>query len=181
MLSEWESFYLLTGSAAAALIGLLFIVATLMTDVPQSSAERGDKFYMTPIVFHLCVILVLSAMALAPVLTASVFGIACGLAAVVGVAYGAYVFQGIFNVRAEVTPHWSDKYCYGLGPTLAYVALALIAFGFLRNREWTAAGVASVLVVLLLLGIRNAWDLVTYLAPKQSEAAASIEDANKPA
>ena len=135
---------------------------------------------MTPIVFHLCMILVLSAMALAPVLTASVFGIACGLAAVAGVAYGAYVFQGIFNVRAEVAPHWSDKYCYGLGPTLAYVALAMIAFGFLRNREWAATGVAAVLVVLLLLGIRNAWDLVTYLAPKQGETAPPKKGSAKP-
>jgi hypothetical protein len=169
MLMEWESFYLLTGSAAGALIGLLFIVATLMTDVDRTSAERGDKFYMTPIVFHLCVILVLSAMALAPVLTVSVFGIVCCLAALAGVAYGAYVFQGIFTVRGEITPHWSDKYLYAVGPTLAYVALGIIAFGFLRNREWAAAGVATVLVALLLLGIRNAWDLVTYLAPKKSD------------
>ncbi len=176
MLREWETFYLLTGSAAAALIGLLFIVATLMTGVPRSSAERGDKFSMTPIIFHLCVIVVLSAMALAPVLTAPVLGMACGLAALAGVAYGAYVFQGIFNVRAEVAAHWSDKYTYGVGPTLAYMALGTIAFGFLRNREWAASGVAAVLVVLLLLGIRNAWDLVTYLAPQQDEPATPKDD-----
>ena len=69
MLADWESFYLLVGSAAAALIGLLFIVATLTINVDRSSAERGNNFYMTPIVFHLGVIVVLSAMALAPVLT----------------------------------------------------------------------------------------------------------------
>ena len=179
MLSEWEGFYLLTGSAAAALIGLLFIVATLMTGVDRPSAERGDKFYMSPIVFHLCVIVVLSAMALAPVLTVSAFGLACGVAAVVGVAYGAYVFQGIFSVRGEVAPHWSDKYCYAVGPTLSYVALGIIAFGFLRSREWAAGGVGAVLVVLLLLGIRNAWDLVTYLAPKKGDSATANEDPGK--
>jgi hypothetical protein len=180
MLRDWESFYLLTGSAAAALIGLLFIVATLTTEVDRSSAERGDKFFMTPIVFHLCVIVVLSAMALAPVLTAGVFGIASGLAALAGVVYGSYVFVGILNVRGDVAPHWTDKYYYGVGPTLAYVALAIVAVAFLRNREWAANGVATVAVALLLLGIRNAWDLVTYLAPKQAKPAAPKKGTGKP-
>lgn len=171
MLRDWESFYLLVGSGGAALIGLLFVVATLTTGVDRSSAERGNNFFMTPIVFHLAVIVVLSSMALAPVLTPKVFGIACGLAALAGVAYGAYVFLGILNARAEVAPHWSDKWFYAVGPTLAYVALAIVAVAFLRHREWAEAGVAAVTVALLLLGIRNSWDLVTYLAPKQSNPA----------
>jgi hypothetical protein len=167
MLRDWESFYLLVGSAAAALIGLLFVVATLTVSIDRKSAERGDKLFMTPIVFHLCGIVVLSSLALAPTLTPAAFGIVCALVAVAGFAYGAMVTFGIVTVGDPPT-HWSDKWYYGAGPTLAYVALAIIAAAMLRNRGWAVNGVATVIVFLLLLGIRNAWDLVTYLAPKQA-------------
>jgi len=168
MLRDWESFYLLVGSAAAALIGLLFIVATLTVSVDRKSAERGDRFFMTPIVFHLCSIVVLSSLALAPTVTATAFGIVCALAAIAGFAYGAMVTFGIVTI-ADPPSHWSDKWYYGAGPTLAYVVLAFVAAAMLRNRGWAVNGVATVLVFLLLVGIRNAWDLVTYLAPKQSK------------
>jgi hypothetical protein len=166
MLGEWESYYLLVGSAAAALIGLLFIVATLTTGIERSSAERGNKYYMTPIVFHLAGVVVLSAMALAPTVTGEAFGGACAIASVVGFAYGAYVAIGIANI-SDPRPHWSDKYHYGAAPALAYFALAFVAYALLRDRAWGVNGAATVVVVLLLLAIRNAWDLVTYLAPKQ--------------
>lgn len=166
MLRDWESFYLLVGSAAAALIGLLFIVATLTTNIDRSSVDRGNHLYMTPIVFHLVMIVVLSATALAPTVTTAAFGIVCALAAIAGFAYGAMVTFGIVTI-ADPPTHWSDKWYYGAGPTLAYVVLAIVAAAMLRNRGWAANGVATVAVVLLLLGIRNAWDLVTYLAPKQ--------------
>jgi hypothetical protein len=179
MLTEWESFYLLVGSAAAALIGLLFIVATLTAGIDRSSIERGTQFYMTPIVFHLGVILVLSSIALAPLLTPTAFGVLCGLAALAGIARSAQVFRGIRNTPADPPTDWSDKWYYGAGPMLAYVALAPISVAFIMRRQWAEAGVAAVAVVLLLLGIRNAWDLVTYLAPKQATPDAPQDDAGE--
>jgi hypothetical protein len=57
MFLHWDSFYMLIGSAAGALIGWLFVVATLTVGREQSSVSRGMKVYMTPTVFHFAVVL----------------------------------------------------------------------------------------------------------------------------
>jgi hypothetical protein len=66
MFSDWSDFYLVVGGAAAVLLGLIFVVVTLMHDRPRSSVLYGSRLYMGPIVLHMCFVLVLSAMALTP-------------------------------------------------------------------------------------------------------------------
>ena len=62
MFRDWENLYLLIGSAGGALIGLLFVVASLSSGLERSKALRGSSIYLTPIVFHLGVVLVVSAL-----------------------------------------------------------------------------------------------------------------------
>jgi len=45
MFEGWGEFYLLAGSAAAVLIGLIFVVVTLMQDRPRSSVLNGSRLY----------------------------------------------------------------------------------------------------------------------------------------
>ena len=52
MFEGWGEFYLLAGSAAAVLIGLIFVVVTLMQDRPRSSVLNGSRLYMGPVVLH---------------------------------------------------------------------------------------------------------------------------------
>ena len=61
MFEHWGEFYLVVGGAAAVLIGLIFVVMTLMSDRPRSSVLEGSKLYMGPIVLHLAFVLVLTA------------------------------------------------------------------------------------------------------------------------
>ena len=66
MFEGWHEFYLLAGSAAAVLIGLIFVVISLMQDRSRSSVLAGSKLYMGPIVLGVSFVLVLSAAALTP-------------------------------------------------------------------------------------------------------------------
>ena len=43
-LTEWDSFYVIVGSAAGALIGLQFVVKTLIAERPKPAAEAGAAF-----------------------------------------------------------------------------------------------------------------------------------------
>ena len=58
MFEHWGEFYLLTGSAAAVLIGLIFVVVTLMQDKPRSTMMAGLRLYMGPVVLHVSFVLV---------------------------------------------------------------------------------------------------------------------------
>ena len=71
MLTQWHEFYALLGTAAAALVALLFVAVSIATDVLTSEPEsqRNTATYMTPVVFHYANILFLSLIALIPTQT----------------------------------------------------------------------------------------------------------------
>src|SRR5690349_12988758 len=66
MFDGWDDFFLMAGSAAAVLIGLIFVVITLMQGRSRSSVLAGSRLYMGPIVLKVSFVLALSAAALTP-------------------------------------------------------------------------------------------------------------------
>ena len=165
MFERWDEFYLLAGSAAAVLIGLIFVVMTLMQDRPRSSVLAGTKLYMGPVVLQVSFVLVLSAAALVPGIDARSFSLVAVVIAIWGLARGVWSAIGIWRIEGGEV-HWTDKWFYGVMPTALYVALAVMAWAFWIGQPWAAIGVAVVITGLLLLSIRNEWDLVTWLAPR---------------
>jgi hypothetical protein len=176
MFEHWGEFYLMAGSAAAVLIGLIFVVVTLMHDRPRSSVLAGSRLYMGPVVLHVSFVLVLSAVALAPNITSRGFAAIAGIVAAWGLARGITGITGINALTGEDTPHWTDVWFYGAIPTAVYAALAAVAFGFWTGAGWAVEGVATVVTALILVTIRNEWDLVTWLTPRPDS---SLPDAGQ--
>lgn len=52
-------------------------------------------------------------------------------------------------------------------PGLLYVALGAVAFALADKQGWAGQGLAVVVVAILLAAIRNEWDLITWIAPRQ--------------
>jgi hypothetical protein len=51
--SEWESFYVIVGSSAGALIGLQFVVFTLIAESPTfKDMKRASSAFSTPNIIH---------------------------------------------------------------------------------------------------------------------------------
>ena len=166
MFEGWHEFYLLAGSAAAVLIGLIFVVISLMHDRSRSSVLAGSKLYMGPIVLGVSFVLVLSAAALTPGIGGKSFALVAAIVALWGLARGIMSIDGIRRLN-EV--HWTDVWFYGVIPSALYVALAAVALAFWEDWAWSR-GVLDVLIVCLILSaIRNEWDLITWIAPR-SEA-----------
>jgi hypothetical protein len=65
--------------------------------------------------------------------------------------------------------HWSDLWGYGLAPLATSLALAVSAGSVWFAPEWAARGIAASVVAMLLIAIRNAWDLVTWITAKGDE------------
>ena len=168
----WDNYYYLVGSAAAGLIGLLFVVMTLTAGRERSGILRGATLYMTPTVVHFASVLSISALSLAPGLPVAARGIAVGIFALAGLAVAIRACVGIARPRKSAeAPHWSDFWCYGAAPVALYLALAaVIAVSTTARPPWAPHALAGLLLALLLLGIRNAWDLVTWIAPARPEA-----------
>src|SRR5436190_15758362 len=92
-LSPWESFYVIVGSSAGALIGLQFVVMTLISDRRHQTGEGAVSAFGTPTVVHFAAALVLSAIASAPWSSLASLSVALCLFGAGGLVYGAVVFR----------------------------------------------------------------------------------------
>ena len=165
--SAWESFYVIVGSSGGALIGLQFVVMTLIADKRHRTTADTLSAFGTPTVVHLAGALLVSAIMSAPwpsLFPASVALVMCGLG---GLAYGAV---GIRRARRQTTytPVWQDWVWYALLPCSVYAALALSAAFLRTNTQSGLFVIAAAALGLLLIGIHNAWDTVTHIVVSNS-------------
>ena len=168
MFDGWSEFFLLIGSAAAVLIGLIFVVISLMQDRSRSTVLAGSKLYMGPIVLGVSFVLVLSAAALMPGMSRCGFAAIAGAVALWGLVRGAISTAGIRRLaNSDDAPHWTDSWFYGVIPSVLYVGLGFVALAFWRDWRWAHDGLAAVITGCLLLAIRNEWDLITWIAPRR--------------
>jgi hypothetical protein len=161
-LKEWESFYVIVGSSAGALIGLQFVVMTLIAGLPvtRGDAQAGDAF-TTPSVVHFAVVLLLSAVVSAPWDGIAAAAVTWGLVGLGGIAYVVVVARRLRSQTAY-QPVFEDRLFHVLLPLAAYATLAVaagVAFAGPRPALFAVGGVA---LLLLFAGIHNAWDIVTY-------------------
>jgi hypothetical protein len=171
VLQGWDNFYFMIGSAGAGLFGLLFVVVTLTAGTDPARVTRGQALYMTPTAMHFTVVLTISAVAVAPGVPISAMALIFGLIALAGLANSVRSCLGIADLqRGDDPPHWSDFWMYGATPTLAYLGLGAAATALGAGLAEAAYALAAMLLVLLLIGIRNAWDLVTWMAPRRPGA-----------
>jgi hypothetical protein len=166
MFDQWSEFYLLVGSAAAVLIGLIFVVISLMQDRSRSTILTGSRLYMGPIVLGVSFVLVLSAAALCPGIDNRQFA---GVTAVVALWGLVRALMSTIGIRGLKEVHWTDFWFYGVVPTGIYFALAWVALAFWNDCPWAEVGVAVVITAMLLAAIRNEWDLITWIAPRSSK------------
>jgi hypothetical protein len=170
MFPGWQTFFQTTAEAAATLTGLVFVVVTLSAGRQSSTANsNGARLFTSPTVFHLTSVLVISALALTP---ASQSVQLCGVitAAMALWAFGFLIYTGVL-LRAilslETHSHWSDLWCYGVAPALAYLWMTGAAVTAFLRIPYGPYAVALGMIGLLLICIRNAWDLATWLAPRR--------------
>ena len=158
---DWHDFYLLLGTASAALVALLFVAASIGASFFTPERSIATRTFMSPVVFHFSTLLMISLIALVPSHVVESLAIGIALVAVAGLAYTTVVLVGL--ARALITDI-ADRFGYGFLPLAAYLAI-LAAAGLIINRASLAADILAAAVLLLLaVNIRNAWDLMLAFA-----------------
>ncbi len=161
-LSEWESFYVIVGSSAGALIGLQFVAITLIADRPaRKGQEIAGAAFATPTIIHFSVVLLLSAVLSAPWREVTGAAIVCTLLGLGGIAYEMLVLRRM-RAQSVYEPELEDWLFHVLLPMAAYADLALSGYTTRLHIERALFGVAAAALLLLLIGIHNTWDAVMY-------------------
>jgi hypothetical protein len=171
-LSAWESFYVIVGSSAAALTGLQFVVIALIAESEARRSMNEVAAFGTPTVVHFGAVLLISAILSAPWPQLANAATAVGLSGGWGVIYLLIVTR-----RARRTtvykPVLEDWIWHVALPLAAYVTLLGGAVALPRYVLWSLFAIAASSVLLLFIGIHNAWDTVTYLAIGMAQPAAN--------
>ena len=163
LLEGWDNFYVILGSAAAALIGLTFVVIALLSDARRVHPE-GMQGYIAPTIVHFGTVLAFAAYMSVPQHT--ILSLSAGLA-IGGMGTTAYTVVIANNVRRfaiHYTPVLEDWVWHVILPTVDYATLLGMAFLIWYRPHLALYGVAAVLTLLLFIGIHNALDVAVSAA-----------------
>ena len=160
-LAQWSSFYVIAGSSAGALIGLQFVVVTLVTNRPGLRLSEAGAAFATPSVVHFGVVLLLSAVASAPWQGISVVAVLWGLVGLGGIVYAVIVTRRL-RVQTVYRPVFEDWLFHVVLPFAAYIMLAGAAYEVNSEARPALFIIGAAALLLLFSGIHNAWDAATY-------------------
>ena len=110
---------------------------------------------------HFAVVLLLSAIISAPWHTIGAVGVVSGLMGISGIVYAIIVARRM-RLQTAYRPVFEDWLFHALLPLAAYAILAVSAYVAQSHARPALFLVAAATLLLLFVGIHNAWDAVTY-------------------
>ncbi len=169
-LATWQTFYVLIGTAAATLTGLIFVVATLVAGgrVRASSPSEAFAAFNSPNVVHFGAALLVAAILSAPWQALWPAGLLLGLAGLGGMIYVVIVLRRARR-QTDYQAVLEDWLWHTVLPLVSYTALLVAAIVLPGHPAPALFVIAAATVLLLFIGIHNAWDNITYIVLQLSE------------
>jgi hypothetical protein len=166
-LTAWANFYVIIGSAAAALTGLMFVVITLIAGVRRQGSSGAIAAFSTPTVVHFCAALFIALILSAPWQALWIVGLLLGL---IGLGGAIYIIVVVRRTRRQTDyqPVLEDWLWHTLFPFASYIALVIAAIVLPGNPMPALFVIGAATVLFLFIGIHNAWDNVSYLVTELS-------------
>lgn len=168
LLTSWQNFYVIIGSSAASLTGLMFVVITLITRARVRMSSEPISAFSTPTVVHFCSALLIAAILSAPWQALWNAGLLLGLSGLGGVTYVVIVLRRTRR-QTDYKPVLEDWLWHTVFPLVSYTVLVVAAILLQGNPVPALFGIGAGTVLLLFIGIHNAWDNVTYLTIEHSQ------------
>jgi hypothetical protein len=180
-LAAWESFYVIVGSSAAALTGLQFVVIVLGAELNAGSSNAVTRAFGTPTIVHFCAVLLLAAILSAPWPGMASAGLCLAVCGALGFAYGLLVIRHARR-QTDYKMVLEDWIWHCSLPLVGYATLLGAAITLQRHVAVSLFVIAGTSLLLLFVGIHNAWDAVTYIAiDLKQKREASEEKPRRPA
>jgi hypothetical protein len=157
MLSAWSNFFVMTGSAGATLVGLLFVVVTLGTGLPTSRTLDIARASMTPALYSFSGVLLQSMVALVPWPSNWPCGAIFVVMGIGGVLYriSAIRFRSTLHLKAISGP--IDRIFHNVVPLVASVSLISGGAGLIAGAAFGPFAIAGASMLLLVSGIYRTW------------------------
>lgn len=172
-LAGWANFYVIAGSSAGALIGLQFVLITLIANIPVGKdGEQAGHAFATPTIVHFAVVLLLAGIMSAPWHEVAIVEALWGAVGAAGVVYAAITTRRMMQQKSY-RPEAEDWLFHAVLPMAAYVFLGVSAWAARFHLRGALFAVGATSLLLMFIAIHNAWDAATYhvfvVKPKQQK------------
>jgi hypothetical protein len=153
----WQNFFVIVATAAGALTGLMFVVIALRRDQTSNAPVHALRSFATPTIVHFTSVVVLSAVLTMPRLTRAGIGWVLVLLGAAGLAYMGFVIMTA-RIRVDFASDLEDTLFHFTFPPIAHGAIVAAGVFTWSDHAWSMYMVAGALLMLLVVGIHNAWD-----------------------
>ncbi len=164
LLQQWHDYYILMATVSATIIGAMFVVASVASSFLTPKNATQSRAFLSPIVIHLSTIVLSCAAAMVPSLAAAPFGILLGLGSLAGLAYSVFIASRVRRSNVDL----EDRLWYAVLPIIGYLMMMAAAILVLRQEPWALEIFGIALAILLVAGIRNAWDLTLFFVTREN-------------
>ena len=164
----WHDFFILLGTACATLVGLMFIAVSIGANIFKEENRPALEVFLGPTVVHFTSVLVLCVLAIIPSQGWLSLAALTSLIGFAGFLFSARIWIRLMRSRYELD--YIDRFFYTVLPAIGYLIVLSAATPLYEQSEWGLDAAAIGLITLLLAGIRNAWDMMTWIALKVPNA-----------
>jgi len=168
-LRDWQNFYLLIGGAAASLTGLMFVAISLGSGAITQKNVHALRVFVSPTLIHFIYVLATALVVVIPTVTRTRLGILLLLVGVISTGRSITMVPFMRGQHRQQVIDIHDWTWYLAAPTVSYLVFVGTGVGLLLRVRQALDGLALASILLLVAGIRNAWDFVTYLILRQNE------------
>ena len=170
-LRDWHDFYVLMGTAGATLAGLVFVAISLGTRLLNQDNLAGWRTYTDQPLLSFATALAKAGVLLVPTLTGLTLGALLCLIGAANLGYSGFLVRQLVRARQQRPLSAADWLWQVTAPLLGSVLTLGAGVGFLLGEREVALSVtAFVSLLLLLVGIRNAWNMVLWVAARTDES-----------
>ena len=169
MLQPWHDFYALTGAASATLVGSCSSPPPSEPACSRKSAKTGLRVFLSPTVVAFGAALATSLLGVVPLSDPRILaGLAAGIGAL-GLTYSVRVWRRLIDGGMAAEIDHEDRVWYFAAPAFAYAIMVAAGLAILLAPQAAGTLLAVALCLLLVAGIRNAWDMTTWVLLRRKE------------
>jgi hypothetical protein len=162
-LQAWHDFYILTGTIAGALVGLQFVSSSLAASILPKQDKASISAFVTPTIIHFTAVAVTASVLTIPLPGEVGLGILLGLISLVGLWVVLQPARNLW-VRRRQQPVKPVHLAWYVGlPMCCYLTIGITALTLLAGGLPPLLPQGLAIILLLVIGIRNAWDLFIWI------------------
>ena len=174
LLAEWDNFYVITGSSAAGLTGLTFVVIALSSDAKRVNLG-GLRAYVSPTIVHFGTVLAQAAYLSMPHQGVLSISLGLGTAGAAGLVYVGVIAASIGRISSTYTPVAEDWIWNAMLPAMVYGVLLAASILIWSRPEQCMFAVAGASLLLMFIGIHNAWDIAVWNSVRSQDGPNELE------